>query len=357
MDRFIYVVPAALRRAAAGRAATRWPACSDASTRHGAADGETIMLLGPGRWGTASPDLGIPVQFAEINRVSVLCEIVTMRENLIPDVSLGTHFLNELVEMNMLYMALFPQQQRNYLNERFFLEAPNRLLDLVPGRRALAGNGARHRHQGRVARRPAGAPAGRRRRTTGALIFLGEQRAFASLTMTPAIPTRNSCSAGVARSVGTTDQSCRLSRSESGHIRVFDEEFVPRVRRGESPIVSVAERSTIRRVRAAAPFRRKHGCVQAHTRPDLPQLHQQRHAEHGNRLAMAARGLTFSLYSTTTNGRISTGVVLMIVLTTPARQSDMFSAMPRNGPTIEPNSAIRDCAAMQEARPMGRQRR
>jgi hypothetical protein len=51
------------------------------------------MLLGPGRWGTASPDLGVPVQFAEINHVSVLCEIVTMRENLIPDVSLGTHFV------------------------------------------------------------------------------------------------------------------------------------------------------------------------------------------------------------------------------------------------------------------------
>ncbi len=47
--------------------------------------------------------------------------------------SLGTHFLNELVEMDILYMALFPQQQRNYLNERFFLEAPNRLLDIVPG--------------------------------------------------------------------------------------------------------------------------------------------------------------------------------------------------------------------------------
>lgn len=93
---------------------------------------ETTMLLGPGRWGTSSPDLGIPVHFAEINRVAVLCEIVTMRENLIPDVSLGTHFLNELVEMNLLYMALFPRQQRNFLNERFFLDAPNRLLDLVP---------------------------------------------------------------------------------------------------------------------------------------------------------------------------------------------------------------------------------
>ena len=95
-------------------------------------DNATNMLLGPGRWGTSSPDLGIPVHFSEISRVAVLCEIVTMRENLIPDVSLGTHFLNELVEMNILYMALFPKEQGNYLNERFFLDAPNRLLELVP---------------------------------------------------------------------------------------------------------------------------------------------------------------------------------------------------------------------------------
>ncbi|MCX6900716.1 MAG: PEP/pyruvate-binding domain-containing protein [Verrucomicrobia bacterium] len=98
----------------------------------GVADSQKVMLLGPGRWGTTSPELGIPVNFAEINRVAVLCEIVAMRENLIPDVSLGTHFLNELVEMNMLYLALFPQQSQNHLNEDFFLNAPNRLLDLVP---------------------------------------------------------------------------------------------------------------------------------------------------------------------------------------------------------------------------------
>ncbi|MBC8870961.1 MAG: hypothetical protein H8E44_16170 [Planctomycetes bacterium] len=34
--------------------------------------------------------------------------------------------------MNILYMAIFPEQQRNYLNEQFFLDAPNRLCELVP---------------------------------------------------------------------------------------------------------------------------------------------------------------------------------------------------------------------------------
>jgi hypothetical protein len=93
---------------------------------------KTIMLIGPGRWGTTSPSLGVPVSFAEINRVSVLCEIVAMREDLIPDVSLGTHFLSELVEMDMLYLALFPQQGENYIRTEFFEESPNLLLDLLP---------------------------------------------------------------------------------------------------------------------------------------------------------------------------------------------------------------------------------
>jgi hypothetical protein len=91
-----------------------------------------IMLLGPGRWGTSSPSLGIPVSFVDINRVSVLCEIVAMREDLVPDVSLGTHFLSELVEMDMLYLALFPRQGENYLRTEFFEKSPSLLVELVP---------------------------------------------------------------------------------------------------------------------------------------------------------------------------------------------------------------------------------
>ena len=93
---------------------------------------QCTMLLGPGRWGTSDPFLGIPVAFAEINRISVLCEIVAMRENLVPDVSLGTHFLNELVEADMLYLALFPQQGDNHLHTELFENLPNRLVQLAP---------------------------------------------------------------------------------------------------------------------------------------------------------------------------------------------------------------------------------
>jgi hypothetical protein len=93
---------------------------------------ETTLLVGPGRWGSTSPHLGIPVKFHQINRVAILCEIVAMHAALVTDVSLGTHFLSELVERNVLYLALFPDQHDNAWNRDFFETAPNRLADLVP---------------------------------------------------------------------------------------------------------------------------------------------------------------------------------------------------------------------------------
>jgi hypothetical protein len=90
------------------------------------------FLIGPGRWGTTTPSLGVPVSFAEIDTVSVLCEIVAMRKDLVPDVSLGTHFFNDLVEWNMLYLALFPGREGNDWNRTFFEDAPNRLPELMP---------------------------------------------------------------------------------------------------------------------------------------------------------------------------------------------------------------------------------
>jgi len=132
VDLFVYVVPEVyghLPIQQRHEIARLLGEVNQATAKRGAG---TIMLLGPGRWGTSSPSLGIPVSFVDINRVSVLCEIVAMREDLVPDVSLGTHFLSELVEMDMLYLALFPKQGENYIRTEFFEESPSVLLDLVP---------------------------------------------------------------------------------------------------------------------------------------------------------------------------------------------------------------------------------
>ena len=99
---------------------------------------ETIMLLGPGRWGTTTPSLGVPVSFAEINTVTTVCEIVAMTEDIIPDVSLGTHFFSDLVEFDILYMALFPNKEDSVWNGTFFETSPNKLIDLIPRASAYA---------------------------------------------------------------------------------------------------------------------------------------------------------------------------------------------------------------------------
>jgi len=100
---------------------------------------KTIMLLGPGRWGTSTPSLGVPVSFAEINTVSILCEIVGMQGDVVPDVSLGTHFFNDLVEADMLYLALFQGKRGNHLNEEFLGRRRNRLADLLPDESGWSG--------------------------------------------------------------------------------------------------------------------------------------------------------------------------------------------------------------------------
>jgi pyruvate,water dikinase len=93
---------------------------------------KTIMLIGPGRWGTNTPSLGVPVSFAGINKISVLCEIGTMHEGLVPDLSLGTHFFNDLVELNMLYIGFSGLKKQNLFNQALLDELPNRLAVFLP---------------------------------------------------------------------------------------------------------------------------------------------------------------------------------------------------------------------------------
>ncbi len=94
---------------------------------------KAIMLLGPGRWGTTTPSLGVPIQFADIRNVSVLCEIAEMHDGLVPDVSLGTHFFNDLIEFDILYLAVYPDKPDTIINRQFLNEAKNGLADLFPG--------------------------------------------------------------------------------------------------------------------------------------------------------------------------------------------------------------------------------
>lgn len=93
-------------------------------------DKSAVMLLGPGRWGTTTPSLGVPVSFAEINNMTALVEIAFTVGNIMPELSFGTHFFQDLVETGIFYLALFPEDENVYINERFFDAIPRGLAEL-----------------------------------------------------------------------------------------------------------------------------------------------------------------------------------------------------------------------------------
>lgn len=97
--------------------------------------GKAIMLLAPGRIGTTSPELGIPITFAEISNFRVLCEIYYKDAGYMPELSYGTHFFNDLVETGIFYASIFGDDNTKKFKPDFFKNKRNILLDLWTGER------------------------------------------------------------------------------------------------------------------------------------------------------------------------------------------------------------------------------
>jgi hypothetical protein len=96
------------------------------------------ILFGPGRWGTTTPAMGVPVTFSEINNIAAIAEIAYKEGSLIPELSFGTHFFQDLVEMDIFYMAIYPDNEKVIFNTEWMREMPNLLEGLVPEDRKYA---------------------------------------------------------------------------------------------------------------------------------------------------------------------------------------------------------------------------
>jgi hypothetical protein len=90
------------------------------------------LLMGPGRWGTSTPALGVPVTFSELNNITALAEIAFTGGNLMPELSFGTHFFQDLVEADIFYVAIFPESPGSTFNRAWFDSLPNALEGLMP---------------------------------------------------------------------------------------------------------------------------------------------------------------------------------------------------------------------------------
>lgn len=98
-----------------------------------------FVMMGPGRWGSRGDvKLGVSVTYSDINNTAVLIEIARQKGNYLPDLSFGTHFFQDLVESEIRYLPLYPDDSGIRFNERFFQTAVNILPDILPEFRDLS---------------------------------------------------------------------------------------------------------------------------------------------------------------------------------------------------------------------------
>jgi CheY-like chemotaxis protein len=69
-------------------------------------DGKNYILIGPGRWGSADPWLGIPVKWPQISAARIIIE--SGLENYRIDPSQGTHFFQNLTSFGVGYFTINP---------------------------------------------------------------------------------------------------------------------------------------------------------------------------------------------------------------------------------------------------------
>jgi hypothetical protein len=91
-----------------------------------------VLMMGPGRWGSNNIDLGVNVGYADIDNASVLVEIAREEAGQVPEVSYGTHFFQDLVENQIIYLPVYPDDAAAEFNSRFFNGSSNVLTDLLP---------------------------------------------------------------------------------------------------------------------------------------------------------------------------------------------------------------------------------
>jgi len=92
-----------------------------------------FVLMGPGRWGSRGDiKLGVSVTYSDINNTAALIEVARKKGNYLPDLSFGTHFFQDLVEADIRYLPLYPDDKDIIFNETFLRGSTNIFADMVP---------------------------------------------------------------------------------------------------------------------------------------------------------------------------------------------------------------------------------
>jgi hypothetical protein len=99
---------------------------------NGMLERKRFILMGPGRWGSNNPDLGVKVTYADIFNTAMLIEVGLSDGESAPEASHGTHFFQDLVEAEIYPLALYPGQGDTAFNWHFLRRMPNEVENLLP---------------------------------------------------------------------------------------------------------------------------------------------------------------------------------------------------------------------------------
>ena len=72
------------------------------------------------------------MRFSEINHMTAIVELEYSSGSLMPELSFGTHFFQDLVETDIFYVAIFPEKERAFFRKAWLDFLPNDLERLVP---------------------------------------------------------------------------------------------------------------------------------------------------------------------------------------------------------------------------------
>lgn len=93
---------------------------------------KNLLLITPGRVGTSSPELGVPVTFRSISNFSAVCEVSDSRAGYMPELSYGSHMFQDLVEAQILYGAVYNDRRTLSYHPDLFQDLPDRFGQICP---------------------------------------------------------------------------------------------------------------------------------------------------------------------------------------------------------------------------------
>ena len=135
--------------------------------------GTKYILIGPGRWGSSDPFLGIPVDWTAISEARIIVEAGIKDFNV--DASLGSHFFHNITSMNIGYFTVSPKSAKAFIDYNYLssfnavkesgylrhVSLPEAVTVIMDGRKSVSlitrsGWGARIRtfHQGHSGKKP-----------------------------------------------------------------------------------------------------------------------------------------------------------------------------------------------------------